>query len=123
MLFNSFRYLIKSKCTVAAPEYTITLKLRRAHAKARLFGKDKIDITNLLLAPYFKPELQQVNLEKVSELLHEEVTDDYSEVTSWLDELHTHINQLRRGEKKIFEEVYSRFRDTLRREYTIRIIY
>lgn len=54
---------------LCAPEYTIMLKLRRGLAHRELFGKDAIDIINLLAAPLFRPGLPLLNLHRAARLV------------------------------------------------------
>lgn len=59
-----------STLLVCSPEYTITMKFRRALENGCiLFGKDAIDIINLIIAPAFREELPPVDLDKLTELL------------------------------------------------------
>ena len=56
--------------TVCPPEYTITMKFRRALENGCvLFGKDAIDIINLIIAPHFRKELPPVSIKKTTALL------------------------------------------------------
>jgi hypothetical protein len=99
--------------TCCAPEYTIMLKLRRAKQKQRIFGKDKIDISSLLLAPYFRLELKGVDIKKTSELIKEHLYPTEDEVNYWITSLKDAEKQLNSKEKVVFESVYEDFKTSL----------
>jgi len=66
---------------VASPEYQIMLKLRRGYENMGIkpfYGKDRIDIANILLAPYYRSGLREVDLNELSNLVRFHITDDRS---------------------------------------------
>jgi len=55
---------------VCAPEYTIMMKFRRGVENGRmLFGKDAIDVINLIIAPLFRKQLPPLDIGKTCSLL------------------------------------------------------
>lgn len=55
--------------TVCSREYLIALKLRRGvFSDHSLFGKDAIDILNIITAPFIRKELNQIDLSHCAEL-------------------------------------------------------
>lgn len=97
-------------------EYTITLKLRRAYHKGRMFGKDRVDIANMLLAPNYR-ELKPVNLEKLAGLMSMHVTSDSDEAIGLVVEISKQASQLRKNERSVFEKVMRDYREVISREY------
>jgi len=101
-------FFSNGQVSCCAPEYTIMLKLRRAKFKKRVYGKDKIDITSLLLAPYFRENLRKVDLDKTSELIKEYLSPTDNELELWTSSLINAEKQLQDSEKIIFREIYER---------------
>jgi hypothetical protein len=70
----------RGKIHVAAPEYTIMLKLRKAveryNEQQSRRGKDHLDIVNLFLAPQYRTELPHINYSLLAELCFKDVTPD-----------------------------------------------
>ena len=63
--------------SVCSPEYTIIMKLRRALENGcTLFGKDAIDIINLIIAPIYRQDLEPINTDKLDKLLHSHCSRD-----------------------------------------------
>ena len=62
----------KHELSVCIPEYTIAMKFRRALENGcTLFGKDAIDIINLIVAPVLRPEIPAIEFSKIKEILRE----------------------------------------------------
>jgi len=106
-----------------SPEYLITLKSRRAMEKGRVFGKDKLDTANVILAPYFKkPEekrLDYVNLEKTASLIKQHSFDNYYDAIKYSDSLRKAKDHLKKSEREIFSENISKLKKHLKKEYRI----
>lgn len=95
-----------TELNLVSPEYNIMLKLRRANEEGELWGKDKTDISNLLLAPLEKNELQEINYSKLTYLLREHVTDNRSKAKYFLGDLREFNGPLRNEEEiKLQEEL------------------
>jgi len=106
-----------SQITVASPEYTIMLKIRRADSKGKLFGKDRIDISSLLLAPKYRSDLRDVNMDEVASLTYDHVTCDYARVKRWIDELGMVYKNLNKDEMKIFGDISYQFMEKVHKRY------
>jgi hypothetical protein len=103
--------------TLASPEYTIMLKIMRAHQNGRFFGKDKVDITSLLLAPMYNSSLRKVDAEKTLELIREHVTQDPKLIGKYLGEISSYQDQLRKDERETFQKVYGNFLNLLKPQF------
>ena len=91
---------------VNPPEYTIALKLKRAKDNKRMFGKDKIDIANILLSnANGKIEL---NYDKLSKLIKEFEID-----SSYLDQIRS-VNNLKKEEKYLIERQIEKIEKLIR---------
>lgn len=70
----------RGRIHVAAPEYTIMLKLRKAgeqhETQQGRRGKDHLDIANLLLAPHYKVTISPINYPLLAQLCFAHVTTD-----------------------------------------------
>ncbi len=54
---------------VCSPEYLIAQKFRRGYfSDEKLFGKDALDILNILIAPYIRDDLDMINIRRTAEL-------------------------------------------------------
>lgn len=109
-----------------SPEYLITLKSRRALHKGRVFGKDKLDTANVILAPYFKehPENEKtkyVNLEKTASLIRQHSFDNYYDVIRYADSLKKSRDHLKKSEREIFSENISKLKKHLKKEYSLKL--
>ncbi len=107
----------QSAVTVASPEYTMMLKLRRAYSEQRLFGKDKVDITNLLLASYFRPTTTTIDMPKVAGLIHEHITSNHSEIQPYIEELARAKENLKKNERQPFSENYEKLNTAITQQY------
>jgi len=98
-------------------EYAIMLKLRRmdclaTHGK-HLFGKDALDIINILTAPCFKKELVPIDLEKLCSLIKAEVTTDSGRLHTFIDFIAAHGMHLTDRENAAFLPIFTDFENTL----------
>ena len=93
--------------SLPSPEYASMLKMRRAHSKKRFFGKDRLDIVNMVLAPHFKKR-PPFNTDAFLELLSEHVTPDRSAQKELLEQLPLATTNLTKQEKELFKEEYER---------------
>ena len=111
---SAVKKMIKdTELKISSPEYTIMLKLRRAYQEKRFFGKDKLDIASLLLAPLYK-ELKEVNLNKTARLIYENITKDKEEIIKYIFELESFCDaNLRKKERRVFKEVNHEFLNNL----------
>ncbi|MEW5815063.1 MAG: hypothetical protein AB1798_06665 [Spirochaetota bacterium] len=93
-----------------APEYSILLKFCRAfeciQQGRRIFGKDAIDIINMLTAPYFNSSRSPVDVEKVGRLLKTHVTEDCSTVIRIMEEISCYENHLPVEDVPVFKKIY-----------------
>jgi len=105
---------------VASPEYTIMMKMRRAHAMERFFGKDRYDIVCFMLAPQMRPDdLRAVDYEQVADLLFNDVTGNHVEVSAWLGSIGDYLHTLRAEEKPLFAREIASFCSAVNQRYAI----
>ncbi len=115
---KKFNFKDNSLSTIS-PEYLIALKARRSKLKNRIYGKDKLDTISLIIAPYFKHDLNKVDLSKASKLIKEHSTMNYSQSKNYVNSLRDGFFQLDKMEKSIFLKEHSNFLKSLEEEYTI----
>ena len=98
-------------------EYAIMLKLRRMDCLAsqgkHLFGKDALDIINMLTAPCFKKELPPVALERLCSLVKAEVTANTGRLRALADFIAAHGMHLTAKENDAFLPVFTDFETRL----------
>ena len=82
-----------------SPEYLIMLKLRRSYTNKKMFGKDRLDIINILLAPLYRDELKHIDIGKTSEFIKKHVTSDDLEMRKYINDI-KNVNNLK-GEEEI----------------------
>jgi len=103
---------------VSSPEYLAALKIRRANCKGRFFGKDCIDIGNMLIAPMYRNgEIREMDYERTADLIYTHVTRDPETARSWLDEVAYFVRNANREERAAFGEVYTKLRDAVERRF------
>lgn len=103
---------------VGAPEYQITLKLRRGHhcldEGRSFYGKDRIDIANILLASLYQAGLKAVDMKLLVELVREHVTFDTSCLRGLWEQANLYENgTMRRAEKKDLKGILDEFHSAL----------
>lgn len=106
-----FMYLRGVPVELAAPEYTIMMKMRRAQENGRFFGKDRLDIANLLLAPYFKEDLNQIDFDRLGELVSSNLPR--RDIGRWVGCLEETENHLRKRERPLFRKAYEKIRESI----------
>ncbi len=92
----------EGQVNVIAPEYLITLKIRRCIRAERIYGKDILDIANVLLAPYFRSYLSAVDLQYTAALLREHAFLKSTDFEQYILPMRNNVNNLRFDEKKLF---------------------
>ena len=107
-----------------SPEYLITLKSRRAMEKGRVFGKDKLDTANVILAPYFNKDtenkkLDYVNLEKTASLIRQHSFNNLEQAKNYIESLGQAKDHLKKSEREIFSENISNLQKQINKEYRI----
>ncbi|MFW6283329.1 MAG: hypothetical protein ACOC1P_04730 [Minisyncoccales bacterium] len=105
-----------------SPEYIITLKSRRAMEKGRVFGKDKLDTANVILAPYFKEEKEKknyVDIEKTASLMRRHSFGNLEGAKDYIESLGQARDHLKKSEREIFSENISQLKNQINKEYRI----
>lgn len=101
----------------SSTEYSIMLKMRRMHScrqKGRpLFGKDGIDIINLLLGPACRQELPDLDLALLSELIRENVVADREDLEELLNFTDRYSQHLPGRYHKIYDKSFSSFKEIM----------
>jgi len=103
---------------VASPEYQIMLKLRRGRhcmdCNRPFYGKDRVDITNMLLASLYHGGRKTVNLGRLTELVLEHVFSDPNCLSVLLSNASLYnVGSLRKQEKKDLVGVLDEFSHNL----------
>lgn len=97
----------------ASREYGIMLKLRRMNERmdcgVRPFGKDALDILNILAAPCFRKDLEPVDLTRLRDLVLSDATADESRLRSLLAFIAEYAMHLTCKEGTAFNAVLSSF--------------
>lgn len=106
------------KIRVISPEYLITLKTRRAYYQGRVYGKDKLDIANVLLAGQLKEGFSPVNTVKIARLMNTHISIHLEEVQKYLNEMSNVKSALRADEIPIVAKEYERLQNSLKEFYT-----
>jgi len=87
---------------LSAREYMITLKLLRGYYNNKtMFGKDSIDIINLLSAPIFRTDLEQVDLERTVSLIKTNLNTDVIDLFGQIFDQLQHVPEKLRDRIKI----------------------
>jgi hypothetical protein len=113
--YSSSRYmnLEEGQAFCASPEYVIMLKLRRMQERLdkgeRPFGKDALDIINVLAAPRFRRDLHPVNVGELRTLINSEVTQDPARLKIMGDFIMAHTVHLTEREMAAFQNVAGAF--------------
>ncbi len=105
------------KVFVCSPEYTIMLKFRRclhcSTQKRSIFGKDCVDIVNILAATEMKTTRILLDFELLLSLLLFHVSEQTQELRLILDGIYKYRNHLPAKNRDVFEKVYRRFYNLL----------
>lgn len=105
------------KINTASPENIILLKLWRACCEKRFFGKDKVDIANLFLAHYFKENSKEINKDKISGGIYDNLTKNFDEARSFCKCLKEARPHLKKDERDLLVyEIFS-FENSLEKVY------
>lgn len=95
----------------ASRDHSIMLKCRRAVALLRRglppFGKDALDILNMVAAPAFRADLPPVGVPALADLVREGTGADRGELAGLIGFLRGHMAHLRGAETAAAEEVLS----------------
>lgn len=85
-------------------EYSIMLKLRRTSGRLdrgeRPFGKDALDIVNVITAPYLRSDLEQVDFLETAALVRHHVADDpdrFGAMLEFIDAYRDHLTEVELG--------------------------
>lgn len=102
-------------CT--SSEYSIMLKLCRMHCCRKtgrdLFGKDGIDIINLLLGPAYRQELPELDLGLLSGIIRDYVSKDREELEEFLSFIDRYSQHLPKRFHSLYSRVFAGFRASL----------
>ena len=108
----------KGNVRVASPEYTIMLKIRRGNCNDRFFGKDKLDILNLLLAPCFRGDLRKIDYRTVADLTYRNVITSFERIKNWLSKISETVIHLKKREMTLFNNIYNDLIDAFKERYS-----
>jgi hypothetical protein len=104
-----------------SPEYLIALKFRRSEIKGRMYGKDKFDMANLILAPLFK-DIQDVNYDETALLIRQNSIPEIDKMMSWFSYLPQITDKLRKEEREPYIEQLNLFKESIDTVYSKTVI-
>ncbi len=111
----------KKQVNLISPEYLIALKTRRSHFKGRVFGKDTLDFANVILAPRYRKELPEIDLERTAHLIYEHVDPDYETIKQYVEPMGCVQNHLALEERNDFYRLHQLFLSEIRKRYATSI--
>lgn len=114
----SLNFMSKNLRTIS-PEYLTTLKIKRSNCNGRVYGKDKLDIANMLIAHHFNLNKKEIDLDKTAELVYEHVTTYYDRLIELIRPLRDVEGNLRKEERSFFNERYEEFNSILKKKYLV----
>ncbi len=103
--------------TSISPEFLITLKARRSILKNRFYGKDAVDSLNILLAPFYKPELPSIDTDKLGNLFRQHSSSSQELILSYLDFISKYSLNLRKEEIPIVEKFFPELLNSVKKAY------
>ncbi len=107
----------EQRITTISPEYLFTLKLRRTLFKERIYGKDKLDLANISLAPRFREDLEELDMDQTANLLRLHASPDYDKIFYWVFQLNTVTNHLREEERDVYRDLLGNLDYALKKVY------
>ncbi|NMB66917.1 hypothetical protein GYA25_02560 [Candidatus Woesearchaeota archaeon] len=87
-----------------SPEYLIGLKTRRSINKKRFYGKDALDTINVLLSPFYRSELKEIDYEKIGKIIREHASNKREEIEAYLSFIGSYSNHIKKKEIPLFEK-------------------
>ncbi|MCG8571106.1 MAG: hypothetical protein MJB14_13310 [Spirochaetes bacterium] len=100
-----------------SPEYSILLKLMRsvcAWQKAgKIFGKDGIDIVNMMTAPTFRPDLKPIEYSSLFQLIADYLTKDFNLINTIFDQIYKYRQHLDEPGQMEFTKHYEKISQDL----------
>jgi hypothetical protein len=97
-------YFLSGGLNSISPEYLIGLKARRSINKKRFYGKDALDTINILLAPFYRSELKEINYEKIGEIIRDHASNKREEIEEYLEFIGNYSNHIKKNEIPLFEK-------------------
>ncbi len=100
-----------------SPEYSIMLKMRRMNERldhgGAPFGKDALDIINMVTAPYIRSDLAPVDFVRLAELLRASVSREASRLAALTGFIAPYDEHLTGRERGFFARAWERFEKEL----------
>lgn len=112
--FLSKRGILLEGSTVysCSAEYSIMLKIRRSFhcisCGRTIFGKDCLDIINMISAPLYRKELAVLDYKKLTALLKKEVTESEEQLLTIFSHIHTYMEHLPHKYRDSFDTEYKK---------------
>jgi hypothetical protein len=100
-----------------SPEYLLALKIRRSVKTGKVFGKDKLDFANVVLAPNYRYDLDSLDFGFLAELIRTHTTPHIQTAEYLVSQFLDATDHLRAGERQLFERRFGEFKDYLRTAY------
>jgi hypothetical protein len=100
-----------------SPEFLIALKARRSIMKKNFYGKDALDTANMILAPSHKPELQVIDLFKLTELFRRHSSNSFEDLQKYLHFVESYSTHLKKEERNLFLQEISLIKSSAERVY------
>lgn len=95
---------------VCSPEYLIALKLRRNFYAIReghpFFGKDALDILNILTAFFYDPGKEELDLNKLTTLVHTHVSPEKAVAAGLLEQVEHYLGHYRKADQEKIGRYY-----------------
>jgi len=101
-----------------SPEYLIGLKARRSINKKRFYGKDALDTINILLAPNYKETLKEINQDKLSKILRENVPSDYDQIEDYFNFIYSYKDKIKKEESSLLENSLNSLKKNTKKIYS-----
>jgi hypothetical protein len=86
-----------------------------------MYGKDKFDMANLILAPLFK-DIQDVNYDETALLIRQNSIPEIDKMMSWFSYLPQITDKLRKEEREPYIEQLNLFKESIDTVYSKTVI-
>jgi len=116
---NTIRFSFpQGSFTSISPEYLIGLKARRSLSKKRFYGKDALDSINILLAPFFKDNLNRIDYNKLGGILRNHACSKKDEVEEYIDFISSYKQKIRKKEIPLIEDSLTLLKKQIKQIYS-----
>jgi hypothetical protein len=101
-----------------SPEYLIGLKARRSITKKRFYGKDALDTINIILAPFYKEELKEVDYDKLGKIIKEHASQTEREVQDYLKFIEGYVPKVKKREIPLLQGSLNHLKKSVKKVYS-----